>query len=139
MASGKADETKFTEYLDKIIAGEEFRIDEDISDELRDAIEFARRLYAEQESPTSDFQERLWNRLRNRIDSREMDIAEPESLFARIINALFQKRLALQIVAGAAAVLLVVVIGVVWYNAASGPQMMTTSLPETAPRDSEAG
>lgn len=140
MASDKSDENKFTEYLDKIIAGEEFTIDENISDELRDAIELARRLYAEQESPSPDFQSRLWNRLLNRINRRETAVAEPESegLFSRITNYLSQKRLALQIVAGAAAVLLVVVIGVVWYNASSGPEMMTSSLPSVPPGERTA-
>lgn len=131
MASGKSDEKKFTEYLDKIIAGEEFSIDEDISDELRDAIEFARRLYVEQESPSPDFQSRLWNRLRNKINSRETAVTEPESesLFSRMINYLAQKRLALQIVAGVTAVILVVFIGVVWYNASSRQEMMTATAP----------
>jgi len=138
MASGKSDEQRFTEYLDKIIAGEEFSIDEDISDELRDAIEFSRRFYAGQESPSPDFQQRLWNRLRYKINNREINIAEPEGIFTRIINSLSQKRLALQIAAGTAAVLLVIVIGVVWYNASSTPDMMTASAPSVPPGERTA-
>jgi hypothetical protein len=129
MASGKSDEQRFTEYLDKIIAGEEFSIDEDISDEVRDAIEFSRRLYAGQESPSPDFQQRLWNRLRYKINNPEIDTAEQEGIFSRIINSLSQRRLALQIAAGTAAALLIILVGVVWYNASNTQEMMTASAP----------
>jgi hypothetical protein len=129
MASGKSDEQRFTEYLDKIIAGEEFIIDEDISDELRDAIEFSRRLYTGQESPSPDFQQRLWNRLRYKINNPETQIEEPEGIFTRIINSLSQRRLALQIAAGTAAALLIILVGVVWYNASTSQEMMTASAP----------
>ena len=71
MASDNNSERKFSEYLDKLLKGEDVDIDSDASDDLKEALEFARQLMVLGSEPAAAFTSGLEKRLIARLVERE--------------------------------------------------------------------
>ncbi|MBI2853104.1 MAG: hypothetical protein HYX84_08445 [Chloroflexi bacterium] len=102
-------EREFSEYLDSILRGEDVTIGDEASGELREAIDFARRLAALQSPPSDAFKEDLRRRLMDKLAEQERRASE-----AGEGRRFWGMRSWLQIVTTAAVVVLAAV-GLFWY------------------------
>ena len=55
MKKGKYTEKQFIEYLDRLLAGEEISLGDDVSDEVRSALELAKKMLAYRDEPSPAF------------------------------------------------------------------------------------
>ncbi len=62
---------KFTENLDRILAGEEIKADPAMDAELRAALDFARKMAALRTAPSAPYQARLKAALLQKLDEQE--------------------------------------------------------------------
>ena len=74
-------EKRFTEYLDRILAGEEITVEPDADAELRAALEFARTIRGLRTSPSESFQAQLKARLLQKLDEQEAIALERRESF----------------------------------------------------------
>ena len=65
-------EREFSEYLDRILAGEDVPLTGDMSEEMCSALEFAREMVALRGSPSPSFQAELKQRLLHRMVEQEI-------------------------------------------------------------------
>jgi hypothetical protein len=71
MGREKGNEKKFTEYLDRILAGEEIKTDPSMDQDLRDALDFARKISEYGATPSPQFQARLKASLLQKLEEQE--------------------------------------------------------------------
>jgi hypothetical protein len=118
MKKDKSTEKLFLEYLDRLLAGEEIRLGDDVSDDPRSALEHARKMLALREEPSAAFRADLRNRLLRQIAEKQAatySAAGRQGFWERLVN-LLPPRPVLVAVASTAAVVLLTFIGVVWYS-----------------------
>jgi hypothetical protein len=122
-------EKKFTENLDRILAGKEVPVDPSVDKELRDALDFARKMTAFGATPSAEYQARLKARLLQKLAEREA--LKKESSFWNI----FRSRPVWQGVV--AALFVIIIISVVWragfFQPSISPPAATTIPTTTAP------
>ncbi len=87
MAKRKNEEREFLKRVDAMLAGQEIAAGEDIGDDLRETVEFARKLADLQEGPTLEFSRRLKSRLLIKLtEQEEMARARAErNWFSRVL------------------------------------------------------
>ena len=131
MGREKDMEKKFTEYLDHILAGKEVPIDPTMDKELRDALDFARKMIRLGEAPSPEFQASLKARLLQKL--AEQEASKKEKSFWNI----FRSHPVWQ---GAVVALLVIIaITIVWRTGffqpsiSAPPPVATTTPSATAP------
>jgi len=71
MSRDREEEKRFSEYLDRIIAGEEIRLDEEISLELVSTLKFAQKMTSLRPSPSPQFAAALQVKLMDKLARRE--------------------------------------------------------------------
>ena len=76
MALDNNTERQFSEYLDKLLTGEDVSVSSEASDELKEAVEFARTLMTLSSQPSPAFQTALKMRLINKLVEREEQARE---------------------------------------------------------------
>jgi hypothetical protein len=126
MKKDKSTEKLFLEYLDRLLAGEEISLGDEVSDDLRSALEHARKMLAFREEPSAAFRADLRDRLLRQIAQKQAATypsAEREGFWERMAN-LFPQRAIMIAVTSTALVVLLAFIGVVWYSSrfAGAPQ-----------------
>jgi hypothetical protein len=118
MKKDKSTEKLFLEYLDRLLAGEQITVGDELSDEARSALELARKMLAFREEPSAAFRADLRNRLLRQIAQKQATTypaADREGFWERVANIL-PPRPVLVAVASTVSVLLLAFIGVVWYS-----------------------
>jgi hypothetical protein len=125
MKKDKSTEKQFLEYLDRLLAGEEISLGDDVSDDLRSALEHARRMLALREEPSAAFRADLRGRLLQQIAQKQ---TEREGFRERLTN-LFPQRTVMIAVTGTALMVLLAFIGVVWFAGRSSQAPMLTAVP----------
>jgi len=131
MKKDKSTEKQFLEYLDRLLAGEEISLGDEVSDDLRSALEHARKMLAFREEPSAAFRADLRNRLLRQIAEKQA-AAYPtirrEGFWERMEN-LFPQRAIMIAVASTALVVLLAFISIVWYSGRSSQAPMLTAVP----------
>jgi hypothetical protein len=109
---------KFTEYIDKLLAGEEVSTGEEISDDLRASIEFARIMLSNRDEPSDAFRAQLRERLLRKLYQQEAEAARARERRDPLewLRNILPPHSAWRAVTSAALVVLVAVIGVIWYS-----------------------
>ncbi|MFC1976710.1 hypothetical protein ACFLWS_00345 [Chloroflexota bacterium] len=140
MASDNNTERKFSEYLDKLLKGEDVDIGGDASDDLKEAIEFSRKLMALGSEPMPAFKSDLKKRLISKLVEREQRVQGVRRWWQFEFDARWLS------VAAIAAVIILAIVGFLGYKsifyqppATTVPSKPTTpppptiSMPPTAP------
>jgi hypothetical protein len=71
MGRERENEKKFNEYLDRILAGEVIKADPSMDKELRDALDFARKISEYGATPSAQYQARLKASLLQKLEEQE--------------------------------------------------------------------
>lgn len=139
MKKDKSTEKQFIEYLDKLLAGEEIRLGDDVSDEVRSALELARKMLAYRDEPSADFSASLRDRLLRKLAEEEaMTTPSARREDHREWTAkLFPQSLVWRAAASAALIVLLAVIGVVWYAGRYGQAPAPAAAPSPPPSVAE--
>jgi hypothetical protein len=115
---------KFTEYLDRILAGEEVKVDPTMDAELRDALDFARKVTRLGEAPSAQYKARLKASLLQKLEEREARQKQK-----RGFRGMFQQP-AWQV--AIAAILVIITITVIWRSGFFQPSVRAPKYaPET--------
>jgi hypothetical protein len=131
MKKGKSAEKQFLEYLDRLLAGEEISLGDEVSDDMRSALEHARKMLAFREEPSAAFRADLRDRLLRQIAQKQTaayPTAKREGFRERVAN-LFPQRAIMIAVTSTALVVLLAFIGVVWFSGRSAPAPVMTAVP----------
>src|SRR4030042_1975347 len=131
MKKDKSTEKQFLEYLDRLLAGEEITVGDEVSDDLRSALEHARKMLAFREEPSAAFRADLRDRLLRQIAEKQpaaYPTAEREGFWERVAN-LFPQRAIRIAVTSTALVVLLLFVGVVWYSSRFIQAPMMTAVP----------
>ena len=129
MKKGKYTEKQFIEYLDRLLAGEEISLGDDVSDEVRSALELAKKMLAYRDEPSPAFRANLRDRLLRKLAEEEAAAPARREERRDWTAKLFPQSLVWRAATSAALVVLLVVIGAIWYAGRYG-QM---SAPAPAP------
>jgi len=129
MKKDKATEKQFIEHLDRLLAGEEVSLGDDASDELRSALELARKMLAYREEPSADFTANLKDRLLRQLAQEEATAQAKREERRAWTAKLFPQSAVWRAATSAALVLLLVVIGAVWYTGRYGGAPTPPSTP----------
>jgi len=128
MKKDKSTEKQFLEYLDRLLAGEEISLGDEVSDDLRSALEHARKMLAFREEPSPAFRAELRDRLLRHIAEKQAATypkIEREGFWERVAN-LLPPRPVLVAIASTAAVVLLLFVGVVWFAGRGGAPAETS-------------
>jgi hypothetical protein len=134
MKKDKSTEKQFLEYLDKLLAGEEISLGDEVSDDLRSALEHARKMLAFREEPSPAFRAELRDKLLRQIAEKQAatyPTAEREGFWERVAN-LFPQRAIMIAVTSTALVVLLAFIGTVWYSGRYGGAPQQAAAPSAA-------
>jgi anti-sigma-K factor RskA len=129
----KDKEKKFTEYLDRVLAGEEISTGKEVDDDLRTTLEFARVMLSDRDEPSPEFKANLRDSLLQKLAARERaSSASGRTKFADWLRQLSPQQPVWRYIATTALVLLLIVAGTFWYNRAASPAQVALS-PQSLP------
>jgi len=134
MKKDKSTEKQFLEYLDKLLAGEEITVGDELSDDLRSALEHARKMLAFREEPSPAFRADLRDKLLRQIAEKQAatyPAVKREGFRERMAN-LFPQRAIMIAVTSTALVVLLAFVGVVWYSGRYGGAPEQAAAPSAA-------
>ena len=134
MKKDKSTEKQFLEYLDRLLAGEQITIGDEVSDDLRSALEHARKMLAFREEPSPAFRADLRDKLLRQIAGKQAatyPTAKREGFWERAAN-LFPQRAIMIAVTSTALVVLLAFVGVVWYSGRYGGAPEQAAAPSAA-------
>ncbi|UCH50724.1 MAG: hypothetical protein JSV54_06825 [Chloroflexota bacterium] len=117
MSKDKLNEKQFLEYLDRLLAGKQITLGDDVSDEVRSSLEHARKMLAFREEPSPDFRTELRNKLLRQLAEKQAAAYPMEKrpgLSQRLAN-IFPPRPTLIAVTSTVVVVLLAFVGVVLY------------------------
>jgi len=135
MKKDKYTEKQFIEYLDRLLAGEEISLGDDVSDEVRSALELASKMLAYRDEPSADFRANLRDRLLRKLAQEEAAATEAKRHgFREWAANLFPQRPVLIGITSTVLVVLLAFVGTVWYSTRYGGAPM----PAEAPSPSQA-
>jgi hypothetical protein len=131
MEKDKITAKKFTEYLDKVLAGEEVSASDELSDDLRSALDFARTMLANRDEPSPAFRSHLRERLLRKLAEQESVASSPATGRNPLewVRRLFSQRFVLSVVTSAAVMVLLVIMGTWWLGKGFGPASAPLALP----------
>jgi hypothetical protein len=115
-------EKKFTENLDRILAGKEIKSDPSMDAELRAALDFARKMAALTTAPSAQYQARLKARLLQKLDEQEARKRERRGSFWGLLRTSPAWQGAV------AALFIIIIISIIWRSGFFQP-----SIPAPAP------
>jgi hypothetical protein len=127
MKQDKYNEKLFLEYLDRLLAGEEITLGDDVPDDVRSALEHARRMLAFRQEPSVAFRADLRDRLLRQMAAQRA----PEERMA----STFPLRPVLIGLASTVVAVLLAFVGVIWFGERGAP--MATLTPAVAPPTAE--
>jgi hypothetical protein len=108
------EERLFSEKLDRMLAGQEIQIDGAVDNDLRTALDFARKMTSLRTTPSSRFKAHLKARLLQRIDEQEARSESRRGWFSRLIRQPVWQAVAVM-------VFMIVVGGVIWGSGVFNP------------------
>jgi len=129
MKKDKYTEQQFIEYLDRLLAGEDISLGDDVSDELRSALELARKMIAYRDEPSADFRASLKDRLLRTLAEEEAAAPAKRGGFREWTANLFPLRPVLIGVTSTVLVVLLAFVGTVWYSTRYGGAPMPAEAP----------
>jgi acylphosphatase len=134
MKEDNSAEKKFLEYLDRLLAGEEITPGDDVSNDMRSALEHARKMLEFREEPSEAFRAELRDKLLRQVAEKQAPrpAAEPQSAWERM-GSMFTALPALIAVAGSAVVVLLIFVGIVWFSGHHAGAPVTTMSPAAIP------
>jgi hypothetical protein len=136
MKEDKSAEKQFLEYLDRLLAGQEITPGDDVSEEVRSALQQARRMLAFRQEPSDAFRTELRHKLLRQIAAKQQAAAqpamEPQSAWERK-GGIFSALPALVAVAGSAVVVILIFVGIVWFAGRQAAAPTTTMAPTMPP------
>jgi hypothetical protein len=134
----KATQKRFLEYLDRLLAGEDITPGDDVSDDMRSALEHARKMLEFREEPSDAFRRELRNKLMQQVAEKQAPrpAAEPESAWERM-GSMFTALPALIAVAGSAVLVVLIFVGIVWFSGRQSGAPTATMAPTAAPPAAE--
>jgi len=138
MKKGKFTEKQFIEYLDKLLAGEDISLGDDVSDDLRSALELARKMLAYRDEPSTDFRASLKDRLLRKLAQEEAAAPAERGKFREWTANLFPQKPALIAVTSTVLVVLLIFVGTVWYTGRYGQAPVSAPKPALLERDYSA-
>jgi hypothetical protein len=134
MKKGKSTEKQFIEYLDRLLAGEDISLGDDVGDEVRSALEHARKILAYRDEPSADFRADLRDRLLRKLAQEEAAAQTKREVKREWTANLFPLKPVLIGVTSTVLVVLVIFVGTVWYSARhAGAPTATAPLAEAPP------
>jgi len=135
MKKDKFTEKQFIEYLDRLLAGEEISLGDDVSDDVRSALELARKMLAYRDEPSSDFRASLRDSLLRKLAQEEAATPAKRGGFREWAANLFPQRPALIGVTSTVLVVLLIFVGTVWYSTRYGSAPMPAEAPSPPPAE----
>jgi len=129
-------EREFSEYIDRILAGEEVAVGGEMSDELRTAIEFARKMVSLRGAPSPAFKSRLKEALLQKMAEQEMITPEEKKAgFRDFMSNLVPRSMAWRAVSTAAVIIAFSVVGYYLYTGGltQAPEPSPVPAPTPAP------
>jgi hypothetical protein len=129
MKKDKYTEKQFIEYLDRLLAGEEISLGDDVSDELRSALEMAKKMLAYRDEPSPAFRASLKDRLLRKLAEEESAAAAKREERRGWTAKLFPQSVVWRAATSAALVVLLVLIGAVWYTGRYAEMLAPTFAP----------
>jgi len=109
-------EREFSEYIDKILAGEEVPASEEMSDEFRTALDLAREMISLRGAPSPAFKSQLKETLLQKMAEQEKrTLEEKRNWFRDFLSDLAPQSMVWRTVSTAALIIILAVIGVYWY------------------------
>ena len=135
MKKDKYTEKQFIEYLDRLLAGEEISLGDDVSDEVRSALELARKMLAYRDEPSADFRANLRDSLLQKLAQEEAAAPAKRGGFREWAANLFPQRPALIGVTSTVLVVLLIVVGTVWYSTRYSGAPMPAEAPSPPPAE----
>lgn len=132
MKKGKYNEKQFIEYLDRLLAGEDISLGDDVSDEVRSALDLARKMLAYRDEPSANFRANLKDRLLRKLAEEEAATTPAKRQGFREWTAnLFPQKPVLIGVTSTVLVVLLIFVGTVWYSTRYGGAPMPAEAPTT--------
>jgi len=122
MARQEGVERRFSELLDRLLAGEDVQLAPDAGDELRESLAFAREMAALRPDPREVFQRQLQARLTEQLRIREAEAAARGSFWERLRrNPVWQ--------GVTAAVFVIILAALLWRSGVFHPSLEPTQVP----------
>jgi len=124
-------EREFSEYLDRLLAGEDAVFPEDMNDDMRSALEFARELAAQRSVPSPEFSTALKRDLLHRLTEMELEAQQNEKK-RRFSGGMLGRTLATAVI-----VIALAAVGVFWFMggfpAFHEPEPLPSPTPTSSP------
>jgi hypothetical protein len=133
MKKGKYTEKQFIEYLDRLLAGEDISLGDDVSDEVRSALELAKKMLAYRDEPSADFRTSLKDRLLRKLAQEEATTSAKRRGFREWAADLFPQKPVMIAVTSTVLVVLLIFVGTVWYSTRYGGAPMPAEAPSPPP------
>lgn len=118
-------EKEFSEYIDRILAGEDVRPGDDIGEDMRTAIEFSKEMTRMRGGPSAAFREELKRKLLHELVERDIAASQQEKKAHRSYGTLWRS------LTTAVIVIVLALVGVFWYIGGfpwtEGPEEMEPS------------
>jgi hypothetical protein len=131
MEKDRSAQEQFIEYLDRLLAGEEVTIGDDVSEDMRSTLEFARTMLASRDEPSYAFRTRLRERLLHKLveeEARSTGLSMKKGFRERMRGFFPQSVMWRTVASTAVVVLLAVIVGTFWYSGRQiAPQSMAPS------------
>ncbi len=115
-------EKEFAEKLDRILAGEDIHIQNEMDDDLRASLDFARKMSSLRVEPSAQFKSYLKAKLLQQLNEREADAEAGKGWLARLVRQPIWQAVAVL-------VLMIVVGGAVWGSGILNPSRQGTDKP----------
>jgi hypothetical protein len=127
MGKETGDEKQFSEKIDRLLAGEEVETGEDINEDYRTAINFARKLVGSRIDPSPEFKDQLKQRLLLELTKQEVEARQKEKVnwFREGLTRLVPQSPVWRS-AAAMLVVMLVAVGVLWRTGVFTPSAMLT-------------
>ncbi len=120
MSREKERENKFTEYLDRLLAGGEIPVGPDMDEELRETLDFAKKVAGLRRDPSPSYQARLRADLLQKLEDRARKAEEKKASFW---GGIWRQPVWQGV---AAAVFVVIVLTVLWRAGVFAPSITPT-------------
>src|SRR4030042_3801301 len=129
MKKAKYNEKQFIENLDRLLAGEEISLGDDVSDEVRSPLDLASKMLAYRDEPSADFRANLRDRLLQKLAQEEEAAPAKGGGFREWAATLFPQRPVLIGITSSVLVVLLIFVGTVWYSTRYGGAPMPAEAP----------
>jgi len=131
---------KYTEYLDRLLTGEEVIPGEDVDEDLRAILDFAQKMMSLGNEPSPAFRAKLRQRLLRKLAEEEAKVCDSgETLgFRQRLTQFFPSSPLWRIVSSAAVAVIIIFVATIWYFSGFGPSPAPIPVPTPTPSPAPA-